>query len=59
MKDIIFIWGILSFPCVVLYMLYVFFSRLRELIQQKRADDMRKAYQARKAAVERQARQRL
>ncbi|CAJ0999660.1 hypothetical protein SODG_002025 [Sodalis praecaptivus] len=59
MSDIIFIWGILSFPCVVLYMLYVLFSRLIELIQQKRADDMRKAYQSRKAAVERQARQRL
>ncbi|WP_074013816.1 hypothetical protein [Candidatus Sodalis sp. SoCistrobi] len=59
MKDIIFIWGILSFPCVVLYMLYVLFSRLIELIHQKRADHMRKAYQARKAAVERQARQRL
>ncbi|WP_406706088.1 hypothetical protein [Sodalis sp.] len=56
MGDFIFILGILLFPCL---MLYVFFSRLIELIQQKRADDMRKAYQARKAAVERQARQRL
>ncbi|MEN3261974.1 hypothetical protein AAH678_30560 [Sodalis endosymbiont of Spalangia cameroni] len=45
--------GAFGFP------LYVLFSRLIELIQQKRADDMRKAYQARKAAVERQARQRL
>ncbi|MEN3263054.1 hypothetical protein AAH678_30900 [Sodalis endosymbiont of Spalangia cameroni] len=37
----------------------VFFNRLIDSIQQKRADDMRKAYQSRKAAVERQARQRL
>ncbi|MEN3261291.1 hypothetical protein AAH678_21630 [Sodalis endosymbiont of Spalangia cameroni] len=59
MSNFIFIWGILSFPCIVLYMPYVLFSRLIELIQQKRADDMRKAYQSRKAAVERQARQRL
>ncbi len=56
MSNLIFILGILPFPCL---MLYVFFSRLRELIQQKRADDMRKAYQSRKAAVERQASQRL
>ncbi|MGG2143482.1 hypothetical protein [Symbiopectobacterium sp. RP] len=59
MKDIIFICGILSFPCVVLYILHVLFSRLMKLIQQKRADDMRKAYLARKAAVERQTHQRL
>lgn len=56
MGDFIFILGILPFPCL---MLYVLFSGLIDSIQQKRADDMRKAYQARKAAVEHQARQRL
>lgn len=45
--------GAFGFP------LYVLFSRLIELIQQKHAEDMRKAYQSRKATAERQARQRL
>ncbi|WP_252318850.1 MULTISPECIES: hypothetical protein [Symbiopectobacterium] len=56
MINFIFILGIFSFPCVVPYVLS---SRLMELIQQKRAEAMRKAYMAHRSSVECQARQRL
>ncbi len=41
------------------FILYAFFDREIDRIRQKRAEAMRKAYRARKADVERQARRRL
>ncbi|CRL46136.1 hypothetical protein SGGMMB4_04483 [Sodalis glossinidius str. 'morsitans'] len=51
MKDILLIAHYMIVLGAIGFMLYVFFNRLIDIIQQKRADDMRKAYQARKAAL--------
>lgn len=59
MKDSLLIAYYLIVLGAVGFMLYVFFERLIDVIRSEHADDMRKAYQASKAAVERQARQRL
>ncbi|WP_406706952.1 hypothetical protein [Sodalis sp.] len=59
MKDILLIAYYLILLGAAGFTLYAFFCRLIDVIRWERADDMRKAYQSRKAAVERQARQRL